>query len=170
MIPKLAHLITILSSAFSPFSPPFKTTTPFNKSLTLPLLSPSHHPFTHPFALPPPLIHTLPLVHRHSPIPRPPFLSHHTFTTYSTLHSSFPPRLTSSFSPHLSHPIHAKTQRATKTRTMHKSINPPLHFNRFTFLRFYTFTENSQRKIHPTHCSVNTALQKSDFLSIRFPC
>ncbi|WP_375682224.1 hypothetical protein, partial [Bartonella sp. CE47NXGY] len=62
--------------------------------------------------------------------------------------------------PHLSHPIHAKTQRAPKTRTMHKSINPPLHFYRFTFLRFYTFTENSQRKIHhPTpldkHWSVN---------------
>ncbi len=169
--PKLAHLIIILSSVFSPFSPLFKTTAPFNKSLTLPLLSPSHHPFTHPFKLPPPLIHTLPLCINTLSIPPPPFLSHHTLTTYSTLHPSFPPRFTSSFSPILSpHPCQTKAQRDPKTRTTHKSINPPLHFYRFTFLRFYTFTENSQRKIHPTHCSVNTALQKSDFLSIRFPC
>ncbi len=92
--PKLAHLIIILSSVFSPFSPPFKTTAPFNKSLTLPLLSPSHHPFTHPFKLPPPLIHTLPLVHRHSPIPRTPFslpsniydLQHSSFQLPSSIH------------------------------------------------------------------------------------
>ncbi len=156
----LAHLIIILSSVFSPFSPPFKTTAPFNKSLTSlfyhPHTIPSRIPLNYPHLLstPSPLsIGTLPF---HALL----FLSHQTFTTYSTLHSSFPPRLTSSFSPHLSHPIHAKTQRAPKTRTMHKSINPPLHFYRFTFLRFYTFTENSQRKIHhPTpldkHWSVN---------------
>ncbi len=157
----LTSLVTRLSRAFSPFSPPFKTTTPFNKILTSlfyhPHTIPSRIPLNYPHLLstPSPLsIGTLPF---HALL----FLSHQTFTTYSTLHSSFPPRFTSSFSPHLSHPIHAKTQRAPKTRTMHKSINPPLHFNRFTFLRFYIITEVSQIKFphHHPRCTVNTVLK-----------
>ncbi len=156
----LTSLITILSGHFSHLHLLSKPHTLSSLSPHLPLLSPSHHPFTHPFALPRLLSTPSPLSIGTLPFHALLFLSHHTLTTYSTLHSSFPPQFTSSFSPHLSHPIHAKTQRDPKTRTTHKSINPPLHFYRFTFLRFYTFTENSQRKIHhPTpldkHWSVN---------------
>ncbi len=110
----------------------------------------------------PPLIHALPLSIGTLSIPRPPFsfpshtynLQHSSFQLPSSIHSLFTPPFISP------HPCQTKAQRNPKTRTMHKSINPPLHFYRFTFLRFYTFTENSQRKIHhPTpldkHWSVN---------------